>query len=1689
MIKIVSIGGGPRYELRAVEQSIFSIIGLYQQIINSHYIRYSSITEETSSSPASPISFAAAFSDEENGSSVVHRHFFSNKSFLERMFRLVNLRSPRISRLSLRLLRVVVPVLLPSFVASCDTNSLKKESQEDGLEKSLLDLTGTILTSHLRSFSMENVGELIQLDGYLNWAMASELIQFFRILLKSPTWQPILQDYFQSCILEFDTEEKMRCFAVLSILGGHNEVLRVGGKLESTSSDGEVEKGRILSMNPYSKSGNVSIFSDSLQGLEKEILLDRNSCQISAIPEVPFDASTFNLNLEMMEIFSKILSFNSRISGNEHDLSCDDILMQEFKCVASKSIASFMEQDNGIVEMMKNTNIPSILMNNSLATVESNQIFASTKKSNAGEKALTDLFRLYDFQNISTGSKKIKNDNNENENSIQTNLFTKIVDDELNRINGSELNETFMRESLSLSDNWSYTGFFDGETNGDNIESTHTIELDASSIILGSWVYLHANSPIQTSLTKAGRIFGYSFNGKKTNVSVSFLDEETGIVSKIEASPQYFRTVLDHAKDGIQRGNENLEDGQFVDVKYVLKDLEKSLQSQFIFICRDILCMFFQSSNNDSSSINSLIQFKSIFGNESPIEISKVMRLFVSNHIDLPSMIRFWPCFEIESDPSPKPPQYLLSSKASEFTEGMRQYLHINGNSSDLEGMNSCIEDLNQIRSVISKDLPIAIEKSIMAPCLVVNSNHPTKESVNGDNRGNFIRFSEKGFYLVTFAPKSKVSASFTVYNHTDSDTLHYHSDSGFHSQLFYPFISYHTPLISEGEYEIRITPIGSNIQLCDSLALTQGNFTYVHWLLDVVCRGNMEKAKYFLSRELVLSLFKYCKSQLSMHKHFGFRWLSKIFLHEALSNELLRKEDLKEITYFKNFMFMMFDSGERLDPNKTNFCSPFFTSLLEFVISTESFVEKKSKEDLPPFHMELNQPNPRVEEVQQTEQNNNVEVPQPMEAEPIPPVNFEESMELVIISQDISNIEPKTQEKGWYSDVEWLQKHVEVFLPLNSKSKRDWRVFGGDLSVNPLKKPMVEFVISAKKWETSHPIRLEDSMSEEIQIHFQGAKSVVIFFGDKGSLKAQHSLTFKDADGNVVFDSKTKVTSYDFLEIVGEKCSYQFVVDMNNADHSNVYCDACGNSEMIIGTRWKCLNCPDFDLCTKCYKSIYCTKERHLEHNNCHLFVSSPSQMPPLDVTIPCKVVEIDASKSDHSNYNCARCKDPIRSICRWKCGLCPNFNLCEGCEETHLREEHDPSHIFIRIPFPISDEDDNSVVFPRQQNTYYGITMLIVPDHGDAEAITKRITTVDKNAAEKVAKEMSRWSWEDDVELVRYVTQLGEDPLRMLSIDLPSIEVIHASSSILSKFDRDSIRCRFIALKEFNDYVLNCFPFINLSANEINYWDSETKNMDEVDFSQLPLSSQLLVVKDIIFLEVKLGYFDRIFDDPQMKTYSQQEISLNRGLSISGKEPLFVQAFKQIKTEILAFRGFNQPFRVKFVGEGSHDAGGPFNDAMTTFVSEIQSPSLPLFILCPNGVGEVGFNREKFIPNPQLSSPEDLKMYEFVGVLMGIAFRCRLCLALDLASIFWKKLMDYPVTRNDLKAIDQICCQSLETLSDIEREGITEETFADAISFTYTTTSSDGREIELREGGRNQPVHGGNLCRCNFIHLYNYF
>ncbi|KAF8817884.1 HECT-domain (ubiquitin-transferase) domain-containing protein, partial [Cardiosporidium cionae] len=113
-----------------------------------------------------------------------------------------------------------------------------------------------------------------------------------------------------------------------------------------------------------------------------------------------------------------------------------------------------------------------------------------------------------------------------------------------------------------------------------------------------------------------------------------------------------------------------------------------------------------------------------------------------------------------------------------------------------------------------------------------------------------------------------------------------------------------------------------------------------------------------------------------------------------------------------------------------------------------------------------------------------------------------------------------------------------------------------------------------------------------------------------------------------------------------------------------------------------------------------------------------------------------------------------------------------------------------------------------------------------------------------------------------------------------------------------------------------------------------------------------------------------------------------------------------------------------------------------------------------------------DQWIPNPSAVSALSLSMFTFVGKLMGVAIRSLQCLSLDLPAIVWKQLTNEPVGESDLEAIDALCIQILQKIRVLEFEGVTEETFQELFPLNWSTTSSDGRIVELKPNGASIPV-----------------
>jgi hypothetical protein len=174
-----------------------------------------------------------------------------------------------------------------------------------------------------------------------------------------------------------------------------------------------------------------------------------------------------------------------------------------------------------------------------------------------------------------------------------------------------------------------------------------------------------------------------------------------------------------------------------------------------------------------------------------------------------------------------------------------------------------------------------------------------------------------------------------------------------------------------------------------------------------------------------------------------------------------------------------------------------------------------------------------------------------------------------------------------------------------------------------------------------------------------------------------------------------------------GRKCHNKKKIEKNV--HIRVKCDGCKKFP-IIGNRFKCGKCKNFDYCDKCFA------EKEKEHGHPFVKIETNDQKnvhhgvkcdgceiaPILGIRYKCKEckkidfcekcfaekekehgheffkIETNDQKNVHHFVACDGCGiSPIVGI-RYKCGICKNFDFCEKCEK-EKGEEH--GHCFIKI------------------------------------------------------------------------------------------------------------------------------------------------------------------------------------------------------------------------------------------------------------------------------------------------------------------------------------------------------------------------------------------------------------------------
>src|SRR5579859_7066156 len=124
-------------------------------------------------------------------------------------------------------------------------------------------------------------------------------------------------------------------------------------------------------------------------------------------------------------------------------------------------------------------------------------------------------------------------------------------------------------------------------------------------------------------------------------------------------------------------------------------------------------------------------------------------------------------------------------------------------------------------------------------------------------------------------------------------------------------------------------------------------------------------------------------------------------------------------------------------------------------------------------------------------------------------------------------------------------------------------------------------------------------------------------------------------------------------------------------------------DKQNIVGVRHKCFKCRDYDLCNNCIKQAASIHPRHT-------FAPIYDHLPPMFESF------IPTPPYEHRHVHCdgAACegvKGCIHGI-RFKCAICPDFDLCERCEsleefKSTASHGHVSSHPMIKIRVPYTD------------------------------------------------------------------------------------------------------------------------------------------------------------------------------------------------------------------------------------------------------------------------------------------------------------------------------------------------------------------------------------------------------------------
>lgn len=318
------------------------------------------------------------------------------------------------------------------------------------------------------------------------------------------------------------------------------------------------------------------------------------------------------------------------------------------------------------------------------------------------------------------------------------------------------------------------------------------------------------------------------------------------------------------------------------------------------------------------------------------------------------------------------------------------------------------------------------------------------------------------------------------------------------------------------------------------------------------------------------------------------------------------------------------------------------------------------------------------------------------------------------------------------------------------------------------------------------------------------------------------------------------------------------------------------------------------------------------------------------------------------------------------------------------------------------------------------------------------------------------------------------------------------------MNNYSNFTLRLTITAIQRFNKLLKKYYKLLNISSSE-NQSSSD-------DQECLSLGSLISNLRDFWLSSVKNFICQEILNNTALvrdetpkvhieRLTKEREIMGDKRLdgskrskkeSVDDRNYVFLQAYKQM-AEIppsmlrpIKPKG-SEPFicfEIIFKGEHVMGEAGPYRQFYSDVSAELQpsllndtdlndTKHLSLFIPSPNRANQLGDFKDKYVINPSNKSSYYLQLYEYLGELMGCAFRTGTFLTFDLPTMFWKKLVGQQISEEDIDEVDKGIMELVRFFKESSAEIIENDIFQ-----TFTAMLSDKNIIELIPNGKNIKV-----------------